>query len=63
MLRNAENPLFCISCILNIIPFCNSKEKISAPANIFLHNKLFQLVQNPNNLTDESSNDDTQRRI
>ena len=36
-----------------------AKEAITTPTNIFHHNELFQLIKNLNNLTDESSNDDT----
>ena len=54
---------FCITCTPNILPFCNrhgkAKETITTPINLFHHNELFHLIRNLNNLTDESSNDDT----
>ena len=62
MLKSTADPWFCISCTSNILPFCNrhgkAKETITPPINLFHHNKLFQLIKNLNNLTDESSNDD-----
>ena len=63
MLKSIADPWFCISCTSNILPFCNrhgkAKETITTPTNLFHHNELFQLIKNLNNLTDESSNDDT----
>ena len=63
MLKSTADPWFCISCTSNILPFCNrhgkAKETITTPTNLFHHNELFQLIKNLNNLTDESSNDDT----
>ena len=63
MLKSTADPWFCISCTSNILPFCNrhgkAKETINPPTNLFHHNELFQLIKNLNNLTDESSNDDT----
>ena len=63
MLKSTADPWFCISCTSNILPFCNrhgkAKETITPPTNLFHHNELFQLIKNLNNLTDESSNDDT----
>ena len=63
MLKSTADPWFCISCTSNILPFCNrhgkAKETITPPINLFHHNELFQLIKNLNNLTDESSNDDT----
>ena len=63
MLKSTADPWFCISCTSNILPFCNrhgkAKETITLPTNLFHHNELFQLIKNLNNLTDESSNDDT----
>ena len=53
------DPWFCISCTSNILPFSNrhrkAKETITAPTNLFHHNKIFQLIKikNLNNLTDE----------
>ena len=63
MLKSTADPWFCISCTSNILPFCNrhgkAKETITTPTNLFHHNELFQLIKNLNNLTDESSNDNT----
>ena len=63
MLESTADPWFCITCTSNILPFCNrhgkAKEKITTPTNLFHHNELFHLIKNLNNLTDESSNDDT----
>ena len=63
MLKSTVVPCFCISFTSNILPFCNrhgkAKETITTPTNLFHHNELFQLIKNLNNLTDESSNDDT----
>ena len=54
---------FCITCTPNILPFCNrhgkAKETITTPTNLSHHNKLFHLIRNISNLTDESSNDGT----
>ena len=36
---------------------------ITTPVNLFHHNELFHLIKNLNNLTDESSNDDTNSLI
>lgn len=51
----------------NILPFCNKhvkpKDTLTAPKNIFYYSKLFQLIENLNNLTDESCNDDTNTLI
>ena len=61
--KSKADPWFCISCSLNILPFCNrhgkAKETITTPTNLFHHNERFQLIRNLNNLTGESSNDDT----
>ena len=63
MLKSTADPWFCISCISNILLFCNihwnAKETIISPTNLFHHNYLFHLIKNLNDLTDESSNDDT----
>ena len=63
MLKSTTDPWFCISCNSNILPFCNrhgkAQETITTPTNLFHHNELFQLIKNLNNLTDDSSNDDT----
>ena len=63
MLKSTVDPWFYISCTSNILPFCNShrnaKETITASANLFNHNELFQLIKSLNKLADESSNDDT----
>ena len=63
MLKSTADSWFCISCTSNILPFCNghgkAKETITTPTNLFHRNKLFQLIKNLNNLTDESCNDDT----
>ena len=63
MLRSTADPWSCISCTSNILLFCNrygkAKETITLPTTLFHHNELFQLIKNLNNLTDESSNDDT----
>ena len=61
-LKSTADPWFCISCNSNILPFCNRHEKAketTTPTNLFHHNELFHLIKNLNNLTDESSNDDT----
>ena len=67
MLKSTADPWFCISCTSNILPFCNrhgeAKETITPPTNLYHHNGLFQLIKNLNNLTDESSNDDTNSLI
>ena len=61
-IKSKEDPWLSISCILNILPFCNKhvkpKETFTAPKTLFHNNKLFLLIENLNNLTDESSNDD-----
>ena len=61
--KNTADPLFCISCTSNILPFCNrhgkAKETITTPSNLFHRNELFQLIKNLKNLTEELSNDDT----
>ena len=62
MLKSAADPWFCIICTSNILPFCNRHEKSKETTtliNLFHHNELFNLIKNLNNLTDESSNDDT----
>ena len=63
MIKSTADPWSCISCTSNILPFCNrhrkAKETITEPTNRFLHNELFQSIENLNNLTDESSNIDT----
>ena len=63
MLKSTADPWFCITCTSNILTSCNrhgkAKETITTPTNLFHHNELFHLIRNLNNLTDESSNDDT----
>ena len=63
MLKTTTELWFCISYTSNILSFCNrhrkAKETITTPTNLFHHNELFQLIKNLNNLTDESSHDDT----
>ena len=63
MVKSTADPWFCFSCTSNILRFCNrhgkAKETITTPTNLFHHNELFQLIKNLNNLTDESSNDNT----
>ena len=63
MVKRTANLWFCLSCTSNILRFCNrhgkAKETITTPTNILHHNELFQLNNNLNYLTDESSNDDT----
>ena len=63
ILKRTADPWFCISCTSNILPFRNrhgkAKKTITIPTNPFHHNELFQLIKNLSNLTDESSNDDT----
>ena len=57
IIKSAAELLLCtFSCTSNILPFCNrlrkAREKISTPASLFYHNKLFQLIKNLNNVTD-----------
>ena len=63
MLESTADLWFCISCTSNILPFCNrhgqAKETVTTTTSLFHHNELFQLIINLNNLTDESSNEDT----
>ena len=63
MIKSTADSRFCISCTSNILPICNkhgkAKKTINPPTNLFHHNELFELIKNLNNLTDESSNDDT----
>ena len=44
---------------LSAIDLWKAKETITTPTNLLRHNELFHLIKNLNNLTDESSNDDT----
>ena len=64
MLQSSVDPWICICyTYLYLLPFCKRYRKageiITAPTNLFHHNELFQLIKNLNNLTDESSYDDT----
>lgn len=64
MLKNIEEPWFCISCTSKYLTFCNrnnclSTKIIAASTNLFHHNELFQLIKNLKILTDELSNDNT----
>ena len=47
MLKSTVDPGFCISCTLNILPFCNrhrkARETFTPPTNFSHHNELFQL--------------------
>ena len=67
MLKSAADLWFCIICTSTILPFSNRHEKPketnTTPINLFRHNELFHLIRNLNNLTDESSNDDTKSLI
>ena len=44
---------------ISAIDLWKAKGTITRPANLLRHNELFHLIKNLNNLTDESSNDDT----
>ena len=63
MIKSTADSWSCITCTSNILSFCNNqgraKETITMPTNLFHHNELFHLIKNLNNLTEESSNDDT----
>ena len=68
MLKSTADLWFCITCTSNILPFCErhgkAKETTTTSKNLFLPSwtliKSFNhLIKNLDNLTDESSNDDT----